>query len=181
MAYCWTGRATDSTSPTTAPLTGFQQDLAVNTTSAYAAAQAAVTGFARLPDTVPKTFIFTGNKGAATICPSVFTLGLTKAATWYLIQVLAAAYKDKGYGFYFADERTPEGKGMIYISGSAHADMFLELAQRKEQGEPWVSFVRGKGEVKFEADDRAKLPVLAPDEIADFGYGKPDNIEGVKW
>jgi NAD(P)-dependent dehydrogenase (short-subunit alcohol dehydrogenase family) len=181
LAYCWIGRATDPASPTTALITGFQQDLAVNTVSAYAAAQAAVEGFARLPPNLPKTFIFTGNKGAAAISPAVFTLGLTKASTWYMIQTLAEAYKDKGYGFYFVDERTPEGKGMIYISGSAHATMFLELAQRKAQGEAFVAFVRGKGEVRFEADERAKLPVLKGEELADFGYGKPEDVEGVKW
>jgi hypothetical protein len=98
-----------------------------------------------------------------------------------MIQTFATAYKDHGYSFYFVDERTPEGKGMIYISGSAHAEMFLELAQRKEQGEAFVTFVRGQGEVRFEADERAKLPVLAPEDMADFGYGKPEDVEGVKW
>jgi len=172
-AYCWAGRATDPAQPTTTPVSGFQQDLTVNTTSAYAAAQAAVGGFEWLSPTIPKSFIFTGNKGAAAITPGIFTLGLTKAATWYMIQTLAAAYKDQNYGFYFVDERTPEGKGMIYISGSAHAEMFLELAQRKAPGEAFVTFVRGKGEVKFEADERAKLPVLKGEEMADYGYGKP--------
>jgi NAD(P)-dependent dehydrogenase (short-subunit alcohol dehydrogenase family) len=180
-AYSWSGRATDPASPTTASLSGFQQDLAVNTTSVYAAVQAAVDGYARLPSTVPKTFIFTGNKAAAAISPGVFTLGFTKAATWYMIQTLVAAYRDCGYGFYFVDERTPEGKGMIYISGIAHAEMFLELAQRQTQGEPFVTFVRNKGEVRFKADEQANLPVLLPQEIADFGYGKPEDVEGVKW
>jgi hypothetical protein len=35
----------------------------VNTVSAYAAAQAAVKGFEKLPDDVLKTVIFTGNAG----------------------------------------------------------------------------------------------------------------------
>jgi NAD(P)-dependent dehydrogenase (short-subunit alcohol dehydrogenase family) len=181
VAFCWEGRASDPAHPTTAPLAGFQQDLAVNTTSPYAAAQAAVAAFSRLPGSVLKTFIFTGNKGAAAISPPVFTLCLAKAATWYMIQTLVAAYKDQGYRFYFADERTPDGKGMIYISGEAHAEIFIDLAQREEQGEAFLTFVRGKGEVRFEADERAKLPVLAPNEMADFGYGKPDEVEGVRW
>jgi hypothetical protein len=181
IAYAWAGRATEPTSPATVPFSGFQQDLAVNTTSVFAAAQAAIAGFTRLPDAIPKTFIFTGNKGATAITPPLFSLGLTKAATWYMIQMLVAAYKGQGYGFYFADERTPEGKGMLYVSGEAHAEMFLELAQRKEQGEAFVTFVRGKGEVRFESDERAKLPVISPEEMADVEYGKSEGVEEVKW
>jgi NAD(P)-dependent dehydrogenase (short-subunit alcohol dehydrogenase family) len=180
-AYSWAGRPTDRDSPVTAPLHGLQQDLAVNTTSVFAATQAAVAGFVRLPEATSKTFIFTGNRGAAAITPAVFTLGLTKAAAWYMIQMLVAAYQSQGYKFYFVDERTPEGKGMIYVSGEAHAEMFLELTQRKQQGEAFVAFVRGKGEIPFESDERAKLPVMSPEELVDFEYGKPDDVEGFKW
>jgi hypothetical protein len=180
LAYCWAGRTTDPTNPAAASISDFQQDLTVNTISAYAAAQAAVEGFARLPSAVLKTFIYTGNRGAAAISPLFFSLSLTKAATWYMIQTLVAAYKDRNYRFYFVDERTPEGKGMRYISGTAHADIFLELSRNEEQGEAFVTFVRGKGEVPFEADDRAKLPVLMPQELADFEYGSPEDVEGVK-
>jgi len=49
--------------PLSAPLQNFQKDLTINTVSAYAAAQAAVTGFSELPRDVKKTFIYTGNSG----------------------------------------------------------------------------------------------------------------------
>jgi hypothetical protein len=52
--------------------------------------------------------------------------------------------------FYYADERKEDGAPIgTAISGSAHANFYYELAQRKEQG-PWdATFVEGKGYVDF--------------------------------
>ena len=52
--------------------------------------------------------------------------------------------------FYYADQRKADGAPIgTAISGSAHADFYYELAQRKEQG-PWdATFVEGKGYVDF--------------------------------
>jgi len=120
--------------------------LTVNTISAYAAAQEAVKGFEKLPSDVKKTFIFTGNAANTCIIPDVFLLAFTKACTWNIIQTLVAAplFQSKGYRFYYADERTPEGKGMRYISGPGHADFFLELAEKEVQGPALRRLLEGR-------------------------------------
>jgi hypothetical protein len=105
------------------------------------------------------------------ICPDILSLGLTKHAAWYMIQNLVAIYKDQGFRFYFVDERTPEGKGMFFISGQAHADLFLELTERDDQGSPLATFVRGVGLQSFPSDESASLPVLTLEEAADDKYG----------
>ena len=69
----------------------------VNTISAFVAAQQAATGFAQLPDSAAKTFIYTGNILNTTIIPPLLDLGVGKAATAHIIQSAAAAYKDRGY------------------------------------------------------------------------------------
>jgi hypothetical protein len=90
-----------------------------------------------------------------------------------MVQNLAAtpAFASKGYRFYYADERTPEGKGMRFISGPGHAEFFHQLAEQDKQGEPLATFVRGKGYVEFESSERAVLPVGVLEERVDFGYG----------
>jgi hypothetical protein len=87
--------------------------------------------------------------------------------------VAAPLFKEKKYRFYYADERTPEGKGMRHISGPGHAEYFLELAEKEEQGPALATFVRGKGYVKFDGDERASLPVKTMAQLADDGYGAP--------
>jgi hypothetical protein len=61
-AYSWT-RGPNLANPVSAPLKDFQKDLTINTVSAYAAAQAAVASFSKLPHDAKKTFIYTGNNG----------------------------------------------------------------------------------------------------------------------
>jgi len=169
----------DAKNSLSAPIEGVQKDLAINTISAYAAAQEAVKGFEKLPQDVKKTFIFTGNKGNTAIMPDFFLLIWTKACTWNLIQTLIATplFQSKGYRFYFADERTPDGKGMYHISGPAHAEMFVELAEKEDQGPALATFVRGKGYVAFEGDERASLPVATLESFVNTSYGAPDTEE----
>ena len=62
----------EPTNPVSAPLQDFQKDLAINTVSAYAAAQAAVVGFSKLPRDARKTFIYTGNGGNTCVSPIPF-------------------------------------------------------------------------------------------------------------
>lgn len=54
--------------------------------------------------------------------------------------------------FYFADERTPEGKPVgMKVDGPGAAEEYWNLVERKDQG-PWLySFVKGQGYVDFEA------------------------------
>lgn len=66
---------------------------------------------------------------------------------------------------------------MIYISGPAHAEMFVELAEKDGQGPALATFVRGRGYVAFEEDERATLPVKMRAELAIVGYGAPGTEE----
>lgn len=96
-----------------------------------------------------------------------------KSAAWYIIQQLAATdrFKEKNYRFYYVDERTPTGKATS-PSGRAHAEFFLELAEKKEQGPTLATFVRGMGYTKFAASEIARLPNLRVEEAVDFTYGQ---------
>ena len=173
IAYSWVARP-ENGNPLSCPVEDFQKDIAVNTVSAYAAAQEAIKAFTKLPEGVHKTFLYTGNRGNTIVAPEILSLGLTKYASWYLIQTCAAAFKEKGYRFYFVDERTPTGMGMMYISGAAHAEFFVELAEKEEQAPILATFVRGKGYVGFEGEERNVLRVMKATEVADFEYGKAD-------
>lgn len=85
--------------PLSLQLADFNKDCNINTVSAFVAAQQAVTGFAQLPDSAAKTFIYTGNILNTTIIPPLLDLGVGKAATAHIIQSAAAAYKDRGYKY----------------------------------------------------------------------------------
>lgn len=149
-------------------------DLNINTVSPYAAAQEAVKGFLKLPPQIKKTFIFTGNKSNTAVSPPMMTFGMTKGASWYMIQTLLAAFKEDGFRFYYVDERTPEAKAMFYLSGTAHANEFMDLAERNDQGPPMHTFIRGKGYMAFKGQENVNLPVMSLQQVADLEYGKPD-------
>lgn len=52
--------------------------------------------------------------------------------------------------FYYADERKSGGAPKYVVDGEAHADIFWELSQHKEQG-PWMqTFVKGEGYQSFD-------------------------------
>jgi hypothetical protein len=71
--------------------------LIVNTASPFVAAQQAALGFAQLPESASKTFIYTGNILNTTVIPPLLDLGVGKSATAHIIQSAAAAYKDRGF------------------------------------------------------------------------------------
>lgn len=85
--------------PLALQLADFTKDSNINTFSAFVAAQQAATGFAQLPHSAAKTFIYTGNILNTTIIPPLLDLGVGKAATAHIIQSAAAAYKDRGYKY----------------------------------------------------------------------------------
>ena len=102
IAECREGAALTPNSPNdplSLPLADFKRDLTVNTVSAFVAAQQAATGFAQLPDSAARTFIYTGNILNTTIMPALLDLGVGKAATSHIIQCAAAAYKDRGFKY----------------------------------------------------------------------------------
>lgn len=157
----------DPKNPLSLPLADFTRDLNINTTSAFVAAQQAALGFEKLPHSASKTFIFTGNILNTSIIPQLLSMGAGKSATAHIIEAVAAVYKDRGfkyvspglisfgmrltkYRFYYGDERRADGSPVYAdISGEAHGEHYLQLAEGKEQG-PWQqTFVKGSGYKHF--------------------------------
>jgi len=85
--------------PLSLQLADFNKNFNINTVSAFVAAQQAAIGFAQLPDSTAKTFIYTGNILNTIVSPRLLDLGVGKAATAHIIQSAAAAYKDRGYKY----------------------------------------------------------------------------------
>jgi len=127
-------------------------DFNVNSLSAYVAAQEAFKGWAGLPHGEPKVFIYTGNILNVKVVPApmLMTLGVGKAASAYWIGTADGLNTDKGYRFYYADERNADGSmKSTALDGDAHAEFFFELAKAPAEV-PWhATFVKGKGYVKF--------------------------------
>ncbi|KAJ5319296.1 hypothetical protein MYU51_013483 [Penicillium brevicompactum] len=139
----------DGENPLSLPLSDFTRDLNVNTTSAFVAAQQAVLAFQELPPSASKTFIYTGNMLNTTVIPPLLDLGVGKSATAHVIQTAATSYSDRGFKFYYADERKADGSITPQIDGEAHAELYAQLAEGKSQG-PWQqTFVKGSGYKKF--------------------------------
>ncbi|KAJ6123707.1 hypothetical protein N7471_011024 [Penicillium samsonianum] len=149
--------ATFTPPPPDAPLSlspeALDRDIWVNTLSAIIAADYAAKGFEQLPESAKKTFIYTGNWLNTTISASsaLLTLGVGKAASAYWIGSANQTYSQKGYRFYYADQRTPEGTSMrTGVDGVAHAEFFKQLADRQDPSVPWLAtFVKGKGYINF--------------------------------
>ncbi|CAI7655908.1 unnamed protein product [Penicillium glandicola] len=142
----------DSENPLSLPLADFNRSLHINTTSAFVAAQQAVLSFEQLPDSASKTFIYTGNILNSTPIASLLDLGVGKSATAHIIQSAASAYANRGFKFYYADERKADGApAYAELSGEAHGKLYAELAEHKSQG-PWQqTFVKGIGYKHFPA------------------------------
>jgi len=137
--------------PLSLSLADFERDLAINVTSPYFAAQEAVLGFRDLPSSIIKTFIYTGNGlNVVKPMPPLLNLGIGKNASAHFVEGASMAYTKEGFNFYYSDERKADGSvAGAGISGSAHAEFYYELSQKKEQG-PWdATFVPGKGYVDF--------------------------------
>ncbi|KAH6884484.1 hypothetical protein B0T10DRAFT_539882 [Thelonectria olida] len=136
--------------PLAVPLKDFTRDLTINTTSTFVAAQQAIAGFEDLPESASRTFIYTGNCTNVSPIVPLLTLGVGKSATASIIQVAAEGYKEKGFKFYYADERKADGSPAYgAIDGPAHAEFYTHLAETAEQG-PWQqTFVKGSGYKKF--------------------------------
>ncbi|KAH8734759.1 hypothetical protein BGZ61DRAFT_382437 [Ilyonectria robusta] len=135
--------------PFAIPLDAFKRDMAVNNTSVFVAAQQAVLGFAELPAHAPRVFMFTGNILNVTPLPQFLESGAGKSASAHMMMAAAAEYKEKGFKFYYVDERKADGSAAFKIDGEAHAKLFWELTEAKTQG-PWLqTFVKGAGYKDF--------------------------------
>ncbi|CAJ2502983.1 Uu.00g103770.m01.CDS01 [Anthostomella pinea] len=141
---------TPADDPFAISLADFSTDTNINIHSAFVAAQQAVSGFAQLPASAARTFIYTGNVLNVAIIPQFLSAGVGKSGAAYMIWQASAAYKDRGYKFYYADERKPNGSPKYKVDGDAHADLYWELTQSEAQG-PWMqTFVKGVGYKKFD-------------------------------
>ncbi|KAB2107300.1 hypothetical protein AG0111_0g3677 [Alternaria gaisen] len=141
------------------PQDQFVKDLNVNTVSPYVAAMEAVRAWdgelggdgegARSH----KTFIYTGNTLNQTIMPVplFLTLGVGKSASAHWVGLADATYRERGYRFFYADQREPDGTPMVNgVDGPAHGEFYASLAQRESNDVPWLAtFVKDKGYVKF--------------------------------
>ena len=89
----------DPKNPFSVPLEDFKRTLSVNTLSPFVAAQQAVLGFERLPDSAAKTFIFTGNITNTITIANLVDQGAGKSATAHIIQAASTAYSDRGFKY----------------------------------------------------------------------------------
>ncbi|RSM03605.1 hypothetical protein CDV31_010402 [Fusarium ambrosium] len=142
----------DKDSALSIPVESFVADLNVNTVSPYVAAQHAVAGWETLPKESKKTFIYTGNILNVSVFPvaMMLDLGVGKSASAYWIGAADILYKARGFRFFYADERTEDGKIIGKdVDGSAHAEFYAQLV--KQEGDiPWqATFVKDKGYVAF--------------------------------
>ena len=129
----------------------FAEDLAINTTSAYAAAYEALISFQFLPSAIPKTFIYTGNILNEGAIPGFLTLGMGKTASAHMIELGDQLYRHQNIRFFFVDERMEDGTPMFIGAGpQEHANIFVSLADRTAGEVPWqITFLAGKGYVEF--------------------------------
>ncbi|EEU36453.1 uncharacterized protein NECHADRAFT_81213 [Fusarium vanettenii 77-13-4] len=149
---------TDLQNPFTVPLESFEKDLSVLNTSAYVAAGETVSGFEAISADIPRAFLYTGNglAGATAPVPLLVDLGTGKSAASYWIGSASGFYKEKGYKFFYADERDSKGAGVPLdkLSGVGAGEFYWELAEKK-QDIPWfATFVAGKGYVHFPNSSR---------------------------
>jgi hypothetical protein len=118
----------------------------------YAAIKESVASFETLPaSSGKKAFLYTGNILNTGPMPTLLTLGVGKVASAQIVELAAGAYgREKGYGFFYVDERKADGssKGQA-IDGPAHGEFVAELIENAK-GVPWhATFVAGEGYVKF--------------------------------
>lgn len=83
--------------PFALPLADFNRNTAINVTSAFVAAQQAAIGFAQLPASAARTFLYTGNILNVGIIPGFLAQGVGKSAGAHMMWAASAAYKDRGY------------------------------------------------------------------------------------
>jgi hypothetical protein len=69
----------------------------INIHSAFVAAQQAVQGFAQLPASSARTFIYTGNVLNVQILPRFIAQGVGKSGAAHMVWAASAAYADRGY------------------------------------------------------------------------------------
>ncbi|KAJ4003628.1 hypothetical protein NW752_011053 [Fusarium irregulare] len=148
----WAGKPNSVEDIFEVSLDHFQSSTAINIISVYAAAQEAVKGWKELPQSSKNTFILTGNCANVTPLPVIMTLSVGKAGAANLIEIAAKSYKDKGYRFYYTDERLEDGAPMWKgVTAEAHAKLYVDLVEAEETRDWYQTFVSGIGYKKLPA------------------------------
>ncbi|KAJ7809855.1 hypothetical protein B0H14DRAFT_2864975 [Mycena olivaceomarginata] len=131
------------------PLSLSLEDFKQNTNfgvGVYAAAQEALRGFRSFNGT-PTTFIVTGNSLPWNHAAPGLLIGLNvqKVIEWRLAEILSQAYSKDGFRFYFTSLVGPTGNTVdpisdFFTSGPLHAQVYLELIERKDQADWQYAF-----------------------------------------
>ncbi|TEA17123.1 hypothetical protein C8034_v000316 [Colletotrichum sidae] len=125
----------------------FARDLGVNVTGAWVAAGEAVKGWERDGEGKGR-FVFTGNvlNEKPVPVPLFVTLGVGKSASWYWVGTADGVYKEKGWRFFYADERKADGGSVGNdVGADSHGKFYLELAEGNVDALPSaVTFVDGE-------------------------------------
>ena len=88
---------TPTDDPFALELKDLENDTAVNIFSAFVAAQQAIRGFAQLPPSASRTFIYTGNILNVTTLPKFLSQGIGKSGAAHMIWTASEAYRDRGF------------------------------------------------------------------------------------
>lgn len=78
-------------------LDDLSRDTSINIYSAFVAAQQAVLGFAQLPASASRIFIYTGNILNVASLPRFMSAGIGKSGAANMIWTASDAYKERGY------------------------------------------------------------------------------------
>ncbi|KAH8797731.1 putative short-chain dehydrogenase [Xylogone sp. PMI_703] len=117
------------------PIAAYQRSLQINTVAPYLSAQLSIESVSKVTNGGPKTFIFTGNCLNVKVLPRFWSFGSAKSATAHIIIAASMYYENRGYRFYYVDERTPEGEPVMDdLSGEANAEIFWEIEPVEETG-----------------------------------------------
>jgi len=85
--------------PLSVSVADIESSLNINTLSMYATAQQAVAGYEKLPKSVLKTFLYTGNILISAPRPLLISLGMGKAASAHVIRAAALGYNEQNYRY----------------------------------------------------------------------------------
>lgn len=83
------GAPNDAQNPFSISLDDFEQAVNITTTSVFAAAREATKGFAQLPESASKTFIYTGNALNSIIIAPLMAAGVGKSGAAHMMQSAA--------------------------------------------------------------------------------------------
>ncbi|KAF2167613.1 hypothetical protein M409DRAFT_22414 [Zasmidium cellare ATCC 36951] len=136
------------------PLEDYHRDMTVGLHNAVAAAQEAVRGFKTLPKSRATTYIYSGNKLNVMSDPKTWPFGIARTGMAHFIWDCSVAYQEKGYRFYFTDERLSDGSPSRELMDPVErAAVYLRLCRAESQLQWHYTYVKGRGYVDFRGVD----------------------------